>query len=286
MIDAIRAVLAIVLGQYSYVYDDSIEKYYQFKYGSYSCVGRIDKDGNIEPDWTTLRNPDTVATGGAVNHFVNKYNDNELLYEYRSGYLIPMRYHPMHGLQPVVGNIIISFNAYVYSPFARRIYNLPGRFVLMKINDINSSFKQLIQKPHPIASSSPETIAEQLHPDPHVFEFDLAIRYRHSIGDCSFLGTLDNKGQFVPDLTTANSTFGLIGGPSKLIEAKTPNEKVYEYRTGILVPMYINDKNKLIPEVGGKIIDFKDYQYSPTARRIYNLPGRFVLKKDEPEKKP
>ncbi|HQR05888.1 MAG TPA: hypothetical protein PLN21_03645 [Gemmatales bacterium] len=120
----------------------------------------------------------------------------------------------------------------------------------------------------------------------YLFVPDLTINYRHTLGPNPCLGVLDAKGTFIPDMTSINSKFGRIGGPSALIEAKTPNEKVYEYRTGILVPMYINDKNKLIPEVGGKIIDFKDYNYSPTARRIYNLPGRFVLKKDEPAKKP
>ncbi len=123
-------------------------------------------------------------------------------------------------------------------------------------------------------------------PAVHIFVPDLSTRYRHNVGEFTCLGTLDSKGTFIPDLTTLNSKFGVIGGPSKLIEAKTPNEKVYEYRSGVLVPMYINDKNKLIPEVGGKIIDFKDYQYSPTARRIYNLPGRFVLKNQQGEKKP
>jgi hypothetical protein len=122
--------------------------------------------------------------------------------------------------------------------------------------------------------------------DQYGFFPDQTIRYRHLVAQWTCLGTLDAKGTFIPDMTTINSKFGIIGGPSNLVEAKTPNEKVYEYRTGILVPMTINDKNKLIPEVGGKIIDFKDYHYSPNARHIYNLPGRFVLKKDEPAKKP
>ncbi len=128
-----------------------------------------------------------------------------------------------------------------------------------------------------------------LHDDPaaeYVFVPDVSIRYRHYLGENTCLGKLDANGTFIHDMTTINSKFGLIGGPSKLIEAKTPNEKVYEYRSGVLVPMYINDKNKLIPEVGGKIIDFKEYKYSPTARRIYNLPGRFVLKNQQGEKKP
>lgn len=123
-------------------------------------------------------------------------------------------------------------------------------------------------------------------PAEYVFVPDLSIRYRHYLGESTCLGKLDIHGTFIHDMTTINSKFGIIGGPSKLIEAKTPNEKVYEYRSGVLVPMYISDKNKLIPEVGGKIIDFKDYHYSPTARRIYNLPGRFVLKSQQEEKKP
>lgn len=65
-------------------------------------------------------------------------------------------------------------------------------------------------------------------------------------------------------------------GPSNLIERKHTKEKVYEYRSGILVPMVFDEYRGLIPEVGGKIIDFKDYRYTPEARRIYNLPGRFV----------
>ena len=32
--------------------------------------------------------------------------------------------------------------------------------------------------------------------------------------------------------------------------------------------------------VGGKIIAFKDYEYSPTAPRIWNLPGGFVTEEE------
>lgn len=66
--------------------------------------------------------------------------------------------------------------------------------------------------------------------------------------------------------------------PKQLVTAKDKDEQVYEYRSDYLIPMVFDSKYGLIPEVGGKIIEFKDYQYSPTARRIYNLPGRFVPK--------
>ena len=34
-----------------------------------------------------------------------------------------------------------------------------------------------------------------------------------------------------------------------------------------------------VPDLGGKIIDFKEYRHSKDAPKTYNLPGRFELKK-------
>lgn len=60
-----------------------------------------------------------------------------------------------------------------------------------------------------------------------------------------------------------------------VMKSMYPNEKVYEYRSGILIPMIFHERLGLMPEVGGKMVEFKDYEYSPAARRIYNLPGFF-----------
>ncbi|HQR05887.1 MAG TPA: hypothetical protein PLN21_03640 [Gemmatales bacterium] len=115
----------------------------------------------------------------------------------------------------------------------------------------------------------------------YVYDANAKSIARTMVGNKYCLGYYDQDGDFVPDLkrypreddwdTTDN-------GPQPLLSSLAINQPVYEYRCGILVPMIKDPQHGLIPEVGGKIIDFKDYRYSPTARRIYNLPGRFVLK--------
>ena len=121
------------------------------------------------------------------------------------------------------------------------------------------------------------------------YEFieDTNLRYLHHIGSglvCE--GTLDKYGTFQADWNDLVKAFDALKQgtkragpfPPTLVEAKTPNEKVYEFRNGVLAPMIIDAKRGLIPEVGGSIMEFKKYKYHPGARRIYNLPGRFVLK--------
>jgi hypothetical protein len=51
--------------------------------------------------------------------------------------------------------------------------------------------------------------------------------------------------------------------------------RCYEFRNGVLIPGTMDTKGRFIPEVGGKIIPFSDYRYSPLAPRIWNLPGYF-----------
>lgn len=124
------------------------------------------------------------------------------------------------------------------------------------------------------------------HDEEDIYEFipsSTKAKY-HLVGNRSCLGTIDTDGNFMPKLSDLEDMIDSYKrkfprsrmGPSNLIERKQPREKVYEYRSGILVPMVFDVYRGLIPEAGGKIIDFKDFQYSPKARRIYNLPGRFV----------
>ncbi len=109
-------------------------------------------------------------------------------------------------------------------------------------------------------------------------------------------GIIDTDGSFLPNLKSLQR--GLSAKLQKeevFIDGSWPppfrddlrvNSKLYEFRSGKLIPMIVDQELGLIPEVGGIIIDFKDYRYSPTARRIYNLPGFFVRKQDAPMKKP
>jgi len=58
------------------------------------------------------------------------------------------------------------------------------------------------------------------------------------------------------------------------------NEQVYEFRSGRLIPGYLQQNFDFLPEPGEAIIEFKDYVYSKTSKRIYNLPGKFVKKSE------
>jgi internalin A len=62
-------------------------------------------------------------------------------------------------------------------------------------------------------------------------------------------------------------------------------EDVYEYRSGRLVKGTLLENGTFVPELGGKVIDFKDYHYAKDAPRIYNLPGRFVKKGSTEDKR-
>ncbi|MFT3883379.1 MAG: hypothetical protein QM703_27475 [Gemmatales bacterium] len=212
----------------------------------------------------------------------------EKVYEYRKGLLVPMIIVE-NRLLPEVAGAIIEFKDYEYSPTARRIYNLPGAFVL-KDSQKPQPASEPSSKPATTVIAPEKTDLQVVPPGDQDYEFigHEESTVMHRVGGLSCHGTIDKYGSFKPnldDLEDAIKKFGtnartLRPGatPPQLISTRTPNEKVFEYRTGILIPMIIDMNRGLIPELGGTIIDFKDYVYSPTARRIYNLPGRFVPK--------
>lgn len=96
----------------------------------------------------------------------------------------------------------------------------------------------------------------------------------------NYAGRLDAAGNFVWEPTWSAG----ISGPELLNMAD--DKPVYEYRSGYLIKGIINEHLKFVPELGSKVISFKDYRYSKNAIRIYNLPGEFVDKNLPPECRP
>ncbi len=45
----------------------------------------------------------------------------------------------------------------------------------------------------------------------------------------------------------------------------------------MLIPGTIRERGNFLPEEGGKIVSFKNYQYSASATPIWNLPGRYEI---------
>lgn len=52
-------------------------------------------------------------------------------------------------------------------------------------------------------------------------------------------------------------------------------ELVYELRSGTLILGTLTGNGPFIPKVGAAVIRFVNYKYSPSAPRIWNLPGYF-----------
>jgi hypothetical protein len=99
-------------------------------------------------------------------------------------------------------------------------------------------------------------------------------------GDLYSIGKLDDNGNFITDKRYVNMSGMLSNIPAAtLINIPLKRQKhVYEYRSGRLIKGQVDEEGNFIPDLGSKVISFKDYHYSPDALRIYNLPGKFVRK--------
>ena len=113
------------------------------------------------------------------------------------------------------------------------------------------------------------------------FTEQLETEYYRVVGDYIYYGHLDSCGDFNLDLKKRpvyrhrNKKEPIAGTP--LISHKLEKQKVYELRSGALVPGMIRD-GRFCPEEGGRVASFVDYHPFRDNRPIYNLPGRFVVK--------
>jgi hypothetical protein len=92
------------------------------------------------------------------------------------------------------------------------------------------------------------------------------------------IGRLSSTGEFYQGCDETQylwlSAFGLPAF-HRINILLTPNEEVYEYRSGLLIKGNLNDDYQFIPQLDSQITSFKDYQYKIGGIRIYNLPGQF-----------
>lgn len=97
-------------------------------------------------------------------------------------------------------------------------------------------------------------------------------------GEWLLIGKLDKDGEFVHEYRAGRDEplFGGLPGFVLLNGGGTKSRKAFEFRHGTLTPGELRKDGAFVPEVGGKIIAFADYTYTPDAPRIWNLPGGFV----------
>lgn len=228
-------------------------------------------------------------------------------FEFRSGRLIPGRITMLDGrhvFEPDLGGIITHFGDYRYSPWARQVYNLPGRFVYQPIRPGKKIAVTL-----PIPSLGLWAVATTCLPLPKTLVVPVTTRtrepavqyefvplskmpYYQVCGDKVWPGWLCQGGYFenmADPLPNTSACFGmskasipllLLQGFQPLMRSPNGNPEVYEYRFGKLIPGYL-EKGLFIPDLGGKVISFADHTYNPQGRCIYNLPGFFRPKSDK-----
>jgi hypothetical protein len=101
-------------------------------------------------------------------------------------------------------------------------------------------------------------------------------------GNRESIGKLDHKGNFIPDPRWVDIGEGSYFMHERINLHAGP---AYEFRSGRLILGEIDKEHNFIPKLDSKVIDFEDFKFSETAIRIYNLPGKFVKKKDKDSKK-
>src|ERR1700687_3858084 len=93
------------------------------------------------------------------------------------------------------------------------------------------------------------------------------------------VGKLDANGEFTQ--THRYEVGHSKAPPYTLINFPGPKPKnVYEFRSGRLIKGELTTEGNFVPETSSTIIKFEDYEFSPDAIPIWNLPGTF-MKKDE-----
>jgi hypothetical protein len=111
-------------------------------------------------------------------------------------------------------------------------------------------------------------------------------------GDRCLLGSLDERGEFLPAGKLSAIALGPIGltFSTGQVERRPINTApgtgpkmgpVYEYRSGRLVPGAFDEQSYFVPEAGGMVIDYVTEEHGGRARPIRNLPRK--LPTDWPE---
>ncbi|HET6572006.1 MAG TPA: hypothetical protein VFG68_00260 [Fimbriiglobus sp.] len=136
---------------------------------------------------------------------------------------------------------------------------------------------------------------------PSGFEFTLFRELAHDkkppavarvIGEVMEFGRLSDEGEFIPDpdlpllprsvvththppvyaANTFDFYYTLPRPKTRRMEERPEHEEVYEYRSGRLIKGTLHKTGNFVPELGSKVLDFKDYD-PHGRRRVYNLPG-------------
>jgi hypothetical protein len=110
-----------------------------------------------------------------------------------------------------------------------------------------------------------------------------------SVGGAIMIGKLNLKGDFIHERTlkalkfdTGETSFVIAGSAPEytLINWSSKSKsRVYEYRSGTLIPGFMDEQGSFVPLLDAKILSFKEYRYGLFSPPIWNLPGQFEKKR-------
>lgn len=131
-------------------------------------------------------------------------------------------------------------------------------------------------------------LIHRLATDKYEYQEDLKRKVGFFRGEDIVIGTFDRDGGFHQSGTV--KPLKIDGESSSLYVLRSVDfmdasmvlqyrqAKVFELRSGMLIPGQFAKNGLFVPEDKGKIIKFADYTYNELARPIWNLPGKYVKK--------
>jgi hypothetical protein len=246
--------------------------------------GRFDGNGNFipHPKHGSLHRP--PASGPFFYWDTTTLNGNFLKYEHRSDRFIRGMIVKTGLFVPEIGSTVLDRNEVYLDKLDAMVWNLRESRAAFWTPEREKQFPRGVpSEPDPPKAGVPKgwelVPFEKLYPD-------RPPRFARVIGDVVEFGQLGPEGEFLPadDLPIVSRSgikspvpFGTRNlryyTLPRLDEGrKETAEKAYEYRSGRLVKGKLQDSGNFVPEVGSKVLDFKDYTPGRDLR-VYNLPG-------------
>lgn len=258
--------------------------------GDRSRFGHFDADGNFIPESTHDSFPPGGPRGGPYSfRFTNHIQGPGPIGEHRSGRLI-IGSMVKGVFVPEIGSKILDISKEfdVKKP-DRIVYNLWETVPAFWTEERKKQFPNGLPK-DPVPPPAGTPAGWKLLPLWEATPGKRDLWHVRVIGNVAEFGHLDNTGEFIPDyglpIVSRDGLLGTVkfhpaGVPRYytlplLHGPKNESEQVYEFRSGRLIKGALHSSGNFVPELGSKVMDFKDYE-PDLPRRIYNLPG--TLKK-------
>lgn len=310
MFGIIALILAVTQGHTlngDYLFIPLLETEYSWHFPGWGSLVTVDIHGRINPVEYSARpweekgiNRLEVNSDKNFPLYENSRN-NGIVYEFRSGRLIMGKMDKAYCFVPKAGKPVITLEEFMgradftpRSSFSTRLLDIKNEYGALHpgepvIYNLPGFFRRKSECPRAIPVTYPklpplEKKSISQNEGKHVFVQDDKLMFMMRMGENYYYGHVAMPcGIFAPkhlDNPIKQNEIAPFKLPF-LMKPKSPNEPVFEFRNGTLIPGFLMDDKGdflFVPENGANTIEAETYlkTYSPNSRRIYNLPGKFV----------